>query len=71
MSDQDRLEYSLEAQLDSLGSVRAYIDEKGQALGLDKQLLGDLRLVRKSATALLAGRRQQNSVIFDGQNAST
>jgi serine/threonine-protein kinase RsbW len=45
MPEEHRLEYSLQAQLESLGEVRAYIDRKGQALGLDKQLLGDLRLV--------------------------
>ena len=45
MSGDNRLEFSLQAQLENLVDVRAYIDEKGQALGLEKQLLGDLRLV--------------------------
>jgi anti-sigma regulatory factor (Ser/Thr protein kinase) len=45
MSPDDRLEFTLEAQLESLGDCRAYIDAKGQALGLESPLLGDLRLV--------------------------
>ena len=45
MTPDDRLEFALEAQLESLGDCRAYIDEKGEALGLEKPLLGDLRLV--------------------------
>ena len=45
MTPDDRLEFVLEAQLESLGDCRAYIDEKGQALGLGKPFLGDLRLV--------------------------
>jgi anti-sigma regulatory factor (Ser/Thr protein kinase) len=45
MTLNDRLEFSLEAQLESLADCRAYIDQKGQALGVDGPLLGDLRLV--------------------------
>lgn len=45
MTGGDTLEFSLEVGLEQLGDCRAFIDRAGEALGLDRQLLGDLRLV--------------------------
>jgi serine/threonine-protein kinase RsbW len=45
MPEPGRLEFALRAQLDNLDTVRAYIDQKGHSLGLEKPVLGDLRLV--------------------------
>ena len=45
MSETERFEYSVDARLEELQRVRAFVDRTGATLGLNAKTLGDLRLI--------------------------